>query len=675
MNMLWRAWRRIAGLGIVPTLLAASLLAVLVAVVLVQGLTLRTVARAEDQAAQLQLDVNLGVLRDKMSLRGKDWHLSSDGSLMVDGKVAEGLNQVVGDVDRITHSVATVFVGDTRVATTVKRPDGSPAIGTKLAAGPAREAVIGHQTTYRGVADILGVRHFTVYEPLRGSDGRQVGILFVGIPSATVQMVLNRIIWQSSLTAGIVVLVVGVSIWLMLRTALRPLQTLAGAVQTISDGNLDVSVSCTQRKDQLGEIGRAVEMLRGKAQQARSLELKAASDRQVKARRHQATEQLSQDFGKSVSGVLVGLVSSAETMRGSAAEMTDAAEQTRSNMASTTLDAEQSSANLSRVAAAAEQLTASVGEISRQVGQAGQAAGDAVEQARATDATVRGLSEAASQIGQVISLISNIAAQTNLLALNATIEAARAGEAGKGFAVVAGEVKQLAAQTAQATKQIGVQIGAIQCATGEAANAVVGVTTAIGRVNHVATMIAAAVEQQGSATREIAAQVNAVAESTKNATLAMLNVSTTAERSGQASQSVLVSAERLKHTADTLRQEIDHFVTSMRRTEERRQYERIPGDGIPVSLRSEAYGTATVKLIDFSSGGAALSCGWPCQPGTEIMLRLPDGGSEVSSRVVELRTGVVAVAFRQDPDTLDQLDRAARWITARNSKAPQAMVG
>ena len=662
-----RTVRRLSSPGIVQTLLAASLVAVVVAVVLVQGLTLRTVARSEEQAAQSQLDVNLAVLREKMNLRGTDWRLGNDGRLTVDGKVAEGLDQVVLDVARITHAVATVFAADTRVATTVKRPDGSPAIGTKLAAGPAREAVIGHQSPYRGMADILGIRHFTIYEPLHDRDGREVGILFVGVPSADVQSMLNRIIWQTSVTALIVVLLVGVSIWIMLRVTLRPLQTLAGAVRTISAGDLDVSVPCARRTDQLGEIGRAVEMLRENTQHARSLELTAVGDRQAKARRQQAIEQLTQDFGRSVSGVLAGLVSSAETMRGSAAEMTDAAEQTRSNMASTTSDAEHSSANLSRVAAAAEQLTASVGEVSRQVDQAAQAAGEAVEQARATDATVRGLSEAAGQIGQVTGLISNIAAQTNLLALNATIEAARAGEAGKGFAVVAGEVKQLAAQTAQATKQIGLQIGAIQAATGEAANAVVGVTTAIGRVNQVATLIAAAVEQQGAATREIAAQVNAVAEATKNATRAMLNVSTTAERSGQTSQTVLVSADQLTQMANTLHEKIDHFVTAMRVSEEsgdRRMHECVPGGKVLVDLSSEEHGNGSAKLINISAGGAALSCDWVCQPGMEIMLRLPGGGSEVSSRVVDVRAGVLAVAFRQDPKTLGLLDQAVGWTAA-----------
>ncbi len=71
---------------------------------------------------------------------------------------------------------------------------------------------------------------------------------------------------------------------------------------------------------------------------------------------------------------------------------------------------------------------------------------------------MQSLVDAAARIGDVVSLIGDIASRTNLLALNATIEAARAGEAGKGFAVVAGEVKALAAQTSKATAEIGTQI-------------------------------------------------------------------------------------------------------------------------------------------------------------------------------------------------------------------------
>lgn len=555
--------RRLARIGIVPTLLGASLLAVIIAVGVVQAWTLRIVAQSEQQAAQSRLDVDLGVLKNMLQRSGRDWRLADDGKLMADGKPVQGLDKAVDDLNRITGANATVFAGDTRIATTVKRPDGSPATGTKLAAGPARTAVIERNAPYRGMADILGVSHFTVYEPLRDPEGRPVGILFVGIPAAEVSVFIDRIIGQAALAGVAVITIIGIGIWLVLRGTLRPLRATAAAVHAISDGHLQVTVPCADRTDQLGAIGRAVERLRQTACQAAELESQAAADQQLKARRQAAMDQLTQDFGTSVSGVLSDLITSAEAMRSSAAEMAEAAEQTRHDMSATSADADQSSRNLARVAAAAEQLTASVHEITRQAGQAAAAARDAVQQAHAADATVQGLSDAASRIGNVLQLISTIAGQTNLLALNATIEAARAGEAGKGFAVVAGEVKLLATQTAAATRQIGQQVGVIQAATAEAATAVLGVTAAIARVGEVATSITAAVEEQEAAMQEIAAQVNSVAGTTANATQAMLKVSTAAARTEQTSQTVLHSADQVTQVSGTLRAEVDQFVTAI----------------------------------------------------------------------------------------------------------------
>src|SRR3546814_15568724 len=108
------------------------------------------------------------------------------------------------------------------------------------------------------------------------------------------------------------------------------------------------------------------------------------------------------------------------------------------------------------------ELSPSIAEISRQVSQSAEIAGKAVTDAERTNVQVQGLADAAQKIGEVVSLITDIASQTNLLALNATIEAARAGDAGKGFAVVASEVKNLANETAKAPEEITGQITAIQ---------------------------------------------------------------------------------------------------------------------------------------------------------------------------------------------------------------------
>lgn len=164
---------------------------------------------------------------------------------------------------------------------------------------------------------------------------------------------------------------------------------------------------------------------------------------------------------------------------------------------------------------------------------AGKAASDASNEAAATEETVRGaldnihslveavsgmedqltgLQEALRKVAKVASSIYGIAGQTNLLALNATIEAARAGEAGRGFAVVAGEVKQLASQTGDATKQIDETLKQLT----EQADRLIAQgaenTQRAQRVSEGTSTIGTVVEHAGQAMRSIEQQSHAIAD-------------------------------------------------------------------------------------------------------------------------------------------------------------------
>lgn len=179
------------------------------------------------------------------------------------------------------------------------------------------------------------------------------------------------------------------------------------------------------------------------------------------------------------------------------------------------------------------------------------------------DARVGELSDAASRIGSVVRLISDIAARTNLLALNATIEAARAGDAGRGFAVVAGEVKTLASQTAKATQDIAGQIAAMQGRTGEAVGALRAITETIGRLNGVASAIASAVEQQGMATQEIACSVKQAAGGTRGLMASLANVTDAVIQTRAQAATVLSSAANLTERSSNLRAETDGFLAAV----------------------------------------------------------------------------------------------------------------
>jgi methyl-accepting chemotaxis protein len=352
--------------------------------------------------------------------------------------------------------------------------------------------------------------------------------------------------------------------YLIRRTAIQPVVAMTASMRRLAAGETAIVIPHARRNDEIGQMAQAIDVFKQNRIEADLLAAEKARDVEARLKRQGVVEGASRDFDRSAGDLSQALVEAVRVLKKNAETMTEAAQETTERSDRVASAARRTSGNVETVAGAVQQLTASVHEINGRVTASTRISEQAVTEAERTNATILGLAEAADRIGEVVSLISDIAAQTNLLALNATIEAARAGDAGKGFAVVASEVKSLATQTARATEDIRGQIAAMQEATGGAVGAIRTIGGTIGEMSTIIHAIAASMGQQAEATEEIARNVGEASSGTILVSENIELVHKAAQQTGHTAGEVIAASDRLNDQVGRMKRDVDGFLTLVR---------------------------------------------------------------------------------------------------------------
>lgn len=346
------------------------------------------------------------------------------------------------------------------------------------------------------------------------------------------------------------------------KDTIDPLQTFARDMKRLADGERDIAVTGTRRKDEIGDIARSLLVF---VKSGHKLDELFAGRKAAATKRRQEVAVLAREFESRIGDVAGGVAAASSQLMNTASSLASAAEQSAEQTSQVAHAMDEASSGVTAAAAASDEFAMSIGEISRQAASSAELARKACETTQEADQTISALSVSAEQVGQIVELIQTIAQRTNLLALNASIEAARGGEAGRGFAVVASEVKELAAQTSRATEEVAGQIRSIQHSTSNSVKALRTVGEQVKELETTAISIATAVDQQSVAGQDLARSIDRAARSTDDVSGHVAQVRETALANGVAASQLLNSATELEGQAATLRGQVDFFLEAVRK--------------------------------------------------------------------------------------------------------------
>lgn len=428
-------------LGMKFTLLCLAMGSVSVA--LVAGLSLYRLKTNVERLALQSLEQRVVSLERRLKALGP-FHMR-EGRLHVGETDLAGNYEAVDEIKEVFGGTATIFQGDTRISTNVKRDDGSRATGTKLT-GPAYDAIFKLDQPYSGAASILGKMYFTHYRPIKDADHHTIGVLYAGVERSEYFHVYSELVAETLLVSAAILAAFAGLAFLFGRRITATVANVAGFANDLAGGNLSSHVT-VRSADELGAMAAGLNDMRD------HLESVIADIARVSAELAGSSESLSSSAERSTSHSIAGAASVEEIA--CAVDSIAAAMEKIAGNASVQLDM------IRTLTGHLDSLSGLTIETSDRLIEAREHSVTITGQAAASEVLLHSMSETMQRVDQgsqqmlnITVMIDEISDRINLLSLNAAIEAARAGDSGRGFAVVADEVSKLADQTANSIKSI-----------------------------------------------------------------------------------------------------------------------------------------------------------------------------------------------------------------------------